>query len=167
MINKETNLEGLATPERWLPRSFHAPEGRRNGHIDDMRRFTQGNKEIIRSVWETEFQLGDQFTFMAGKNYYTTKRRSADEALLDDFFHVLGNGVREFQRADGSVDLDRLVGLQAQLTIVHQKSDRYDDPYCKIVSIKPKVTELVIEHQAYKAPAEADLLWELKGYGLN
>jgi hypothetical protein len=167
MINKEISSEGVAIPGKWLPRSFHAPEGRRNGQIDDIRRFTQGNKEIIRSVWETEFQPGDQFTFMAGKNYYTTKRRSADEALLDDLFHVLGNGVREFQQADGKVDLDRLFGLEAQLTIIHQQSDRYDDPYCKIVSIKPKAVEPVVEQQGYKAQADADLLWELRGYGLN
>ena len=104
---------------------------------------------------------------MAGKNYYGTERRSADESLLDDLFKIMGNGAREFQREDGSVDLDRLVGLEANLNIVHQQSDRYDDPFCRIVSIKPKVVEPVVEPQAYKAQADADLLWELKGYGLN
>jgi len=158
---------GLATPNKWLPRSFHAPEGRRNGTIDEARRFELEGKDAIRVVWEMEANPNDDFTFMAGKNYYRTKRRSADEALLDDLFRVLGSGVGEFQRADGSVNLDRLVGLEAQLTIIHQQSDRYDDPYCRIVSIKPKVVEPVVEQQAYKAQADADLLWELKGYGLN
>ena len=171
MIDKVITSKGPATPNKWLPRSFHAPEGRRNARIDELRRFSQGDMEIIRSVWEMEFELGDRFTYMAGKNYYETKRRSADEALLDDLFHVLGDGIRDVQRPDGSVDLDRLVGLEAHLHIVHQESDRYDDPFCRIVSVRPKKLTLPVSYgggdpDALSGPDE-DLLWELKGYGVS
>lgn len=166
-MNTVSSLEGLATPEKWLPRSFHAPEGRRNAAIDESRRFDVEGKEAIRVVYRLASCPGDEFTFMAGKNYYGTERRSADESLLDDLFKIMRNGVSEFQRPDGTVDLDRIVGIEANLNIVHQQSDRYDDPFCRIVSIKPKVVEPVVEQQAYKAQADADLLWELKGYGLN
>ena len=171
MIDKVIKSEGPATPDKWLPRSFHAPEGKRNAEIDDLRRFSQGDQMLIRSIWKMEFEPGDRFTYMAGKNYYATKRRSADEALLDDLFHVLGDGIRDVQRPDGSVDLDRLVGLEAYLHIVHQESDRYDDPFCRIVSIRPKKITLPVPYggvdpNALSGPNE-DLLWELKGYGVN
>lgn len=167
MINKVISSEGVATPDKWLPRSFIAPEGRRNATIDEARRFDLEGKERIRVVWALEYHSEDQFTFVAGKNYYEGEQRSADEALLDDLFKIIGNAVRELQRPDGTVDLDRVVGMQANLNIVHQQSHQYDDPFCRIVSIKPKVDEPVVEPQAYKAQADADLLWELKTYGLN
>jgi hypothetical protein len=168
MIDEVIKSEGPATPDKWLPRSFHAPEGRRNSAIDEARRFDVEGKEAIRVVYKMASSPEDEFTFMAGKNYYATKRRSADEALLDDLFKIMGGAVRELQRPDGTVDLDRIVGIEANLNIVHQQSNRYDDPYCRIVSIKPKVVEPpVVQAQAYKSEAEADLLWELKGYGLN
>jgi hypothetical protein len=171
MIDKVIKSEGPATPDKWLPRSFHAPEGKRNAEIDDLRRFSQGDQMLIRSIWKMEFEPGDRFTYMAGKSYYETKRRSADEALLDDLFHVLGDGIREFQRPDGSVDLNRLIGLEAHLHIVHQESDRYEDPFCRIVSVRPKKMTLAGSCQdAAKNMAsgpDEDLLWELKSCGVN
>jgi hypothetical protein len=171
MIDEVITSGGLATPDKWLPRSFHAPEGKRNAQIDDLRRFSQGDQMLIRSIWKMEFEPGDRFTYMAGKSYYETKRRSADEALLDDLFHVLGDGIREFQRPDGSVDLDRLLGLEAHLHIVHQPSDRYEDPFCRIVSVRPKKLKPLVPpgdalKDALSGPNE-DLLWELKSYGGN
>ena len=167
MIDEVITSEGPATPDKWLPRSFHAPEGKRNARIDEARRFDYEGKETFRVVWELEFHPDDPFTFMAGKNYYEGKRRSAQDALLDDLFKILGSKVHNLKKPDGSVDLDGLVGLEATLNIIHQKSDRYDEPYCRIVSLKPKVVEPVVQAQAYKSQAGADLLWELKGYGLN
>jgi len=130
--------QGLAIPDNWLPRSFHVPEGRRSGRLDEIRMTPQDNGRTIRTLWELESHPGDSCRYVVGKTYYSTSRRSAEQALFDDLFPVLGGDLRHLRNAHGYIDPERLRGLEAELTIVHQFDEKYEQPYCRLVAIRPK-----------------------------
>ena len=168
-MNKVNN--GLAKPKNWLPHSFHMPEGKRNARIDEARRFRQGDKEIIRTVYKCEQEPGDEATYMAGKNYHSRNGRTADEALMDDLYKIVGDGVQEALTPEGLVDLEGITGMQAEIQIVYQKTDLFDEPYCRIVSIRPKAASKVAmnmdEGKPSKPKARLELDWDMKSNGIN
>lgn len=125
-------------PENWLPRSFHVPEGRRNARLDEIRTTTQDNGRTIRTLWELDPHPGDSCHYVVGKTYYSAPRRSAEQALFDDLFQVLGGDLQYLRNAHGYIDPERLRGLEAELTIVHQFGEKYEQPYCRLVAIRPR-----------------------------
>ena len=71
------------------------------------------------------------------------------EELLDFLKNWLGSEFQSFIKANGALELDKLIGRRAEIYILHKasaKGKKHDHPFCKIAVIRPVSKEE--EHEA-------------------
>ena len=102
--------------------TFETPEGDYRVVVRDAFEKPDGTLRIVFQILSLTHNL---LIYLAGKNYEAGK-----QSLADDLFEWLGlEKVQTVVKADGSIDLAKLKGLQGDLRLVHIHNDDYKKPY--------------------------------------
>jgi len=86
----------------------------------------------MRVVFEILSKTHPLLTYLAGKNY-----KPDDEKFMDDIINWLGlEKAQTIIRPDGSVEFEKLKGLQADIRIELIHNDEYEQPYSYVKDIR-------------------------------
>jgi len=85
---------------------------------------------IVRLIFQITSTTHPLFIYLAGKNYKPT------DDLTGDLIKWLGvDKVQELIAEDGTIDLEQLKGLEADICIEHIENDAYEHPYAFVKCI--------------------------------
>jgi len=113
--------------------TFETPEGDYRAVVRDAFEKEDGSLRIVFQISSLKSNI---ITYLAGKNYAPGK-----QTIADDLFEWLGlKGLQTLIMADGSIDVPKLRGLQADIRLIHIHNDDYDKPYAFVSKITPPGT---------------------------
>ena len=121
--------------------SFHAPEGAHRAtllSVGEPKRGSDSCDNEVRLVWELQ-TVDRHWTFHAGKTYCLDDNSIE---LIADLESLLGEEMHLLQDESGQLDLDLLIGRQADLILVHINNSKHDKPYVYIKGVCPPGTHL-------------------------
>ena len=113
--------------------TYDTPEGNHRAVVRDAFEMQDRTLRIVFQILSLPHKF---LIYLAGKNYPPGK-----QALADDLFEWLGiEKMQTMLNADGSLDIDKLKGLHADIHIVHIHNDDHEQPYAFVSKIKPAGT---------------------------
>ena len=108
--------------------TYETPEGDYRTVVRDAFEKLDGELRIVFQILSLNSNI---ITYLAGKNYAPGK-----QTIADDLFEWLGLvGLQKLIKEDGSIDVAKLKGLQADIRLVHIHNDDYDKPYAFVSKI--------------------------------
>jgi len=101
--------------------TYKTPQG---AHRTIVRDAFEKSDDTVRIIFEVTSTTHPLLIYLAGKNYKPT------DDLTSDLIKWLGvEKVQEMVKEDGTVFLEQLKGLEADICIEHIENDAYDDPF--------------------------------------
>lgn len=108
--------------------TYETPEGDYRAVVRDAFEKLDGELRIVFQISSLKHNF---ITYLAGKNYSPGK-----QSIADDLFEWLGlRGLQTLIKEDGSIDVAKLKGLQADIRLVHIHNDDYEAPYAFVNKI--------------------------------
>lgn len=157
-----SEISTFILPKEVKLRSFHCPEGTFPATIIQTPVYENGEGEQgIRLRWERDPEKGEDTVYEAAKTYWPADL----SLLLSHLSEATGGNLQTLMTDEGNLDLERLKGLRAELTVVHFHGDGYQFPFCNITAVKPLGTTVAI--QAHGKKAKENHLAELREYGVS
>lgn len=170
MNNTTTNEGGIfrspkstfAIPQGLKPRSFQVPEGTYPATLIPPKIYGNSEgEEGIRLRWEVDSKPEDREVYEVAKTYWPGEL----SLLLSHLSEITGGNIQTLMEEAGNLDLERLKGLRAEITVTHFHGDGYEHPFCNITAVKPLGTTVAI--QAHGKKAKENHLAELREYGVS
>jgi hypothetical protein len=122
--------------------SWDCPEGSHSLRLTQIQRFdhhiTKSKTEEVRFVWDVISIDDPQLIYQVAKKYPLNCDRGSE--LRDDLKNWLGSELNKFVGADRNLDLDKLIGLEADGWVVHIPNTRFPKPFVYLKTIAPKGT---------------------------
>jgi hypothetical protein len=168
MKNKTNNEGGIirspkstfAIPQGLKPRSFQVPEGTYPATMIPPKVYENSEgEEGVRLRWEVDSKPGDREVYEVAKTYWPGEL----SLLLSHLSEITGGNVQTVMDEAGNLDLERLKGLRAEITVTHFHGDGYEHPFCNITAVKPLGTTVAIQTHGKKV--KEDHLAELREQG--
>lgn len=149
----------MTLPVGFKPRSYLVPEGTYPGtSLPPALYVNEGGEEGLRLRWALDSQSGDQ-PYEVARTYWPDDMN----LLFNHLSEATGSRFHTLLDPDGNLDLSRLEGLRAEITVVHYHGKGHKQPFSHINAIKSLGTAAVV--QAHGKDAKEELA-ELKQYGV-
>lgn len=121
-------------------KSFDVPAGKYRATLKEViqlenRRTKKGWQNQVRLLFELHVPGQAHFEYMAGKNYEPSLATGSE--LRKDLVSWRGCEFTKEEPAAGAVNLQNMIGKEADLLIRHVKNVGFEKPYVHIKSIQP------------------------------
>ena len=93
-----------------------------------------GNPKI-RVTWDILYPVDHRFQYKVWKDY--PLESGITKQLKKDLRRIFGSDLSEFEDATGLLDIDKLLGKEADATVVHKFTNEYEDPLVVVKTLYP------------------------------
>ena len=120
--------------------TYEVPENDYRAMVRDVFEMSDGTLRIVFQILSLTNGI---LNYLAGKNYATGK-----ETIAEDLIEWLGIAdAQEVIEPDGSINLEKLKGLHADIRVVHIHNESYDKPFVFVSKISSPGT-LTLDSQS-------------------
>ena len=89
----------------------------------------------IRVTWDILYPVDRRFQYKVWKDY--PLESGITKQLKKDLRRIFGSDLSEFEDATGLLDIDKLLGKEADATVVHKFTNEYEDPLVVVKTLYP------------------------------
>jgi hypothetical protein len=93
-----------------------------------------GNPKI-RVTWDILYPVDHRFQYKVWKDY--PLESGITKQLKKDLRRIFGSDISEFEDATGLLDIDKLLGKEADAEVVHKFTNEYEDPLVVVKTLYP------------------------------
>ena len=93
-----------------------------------------GNPKI-RVTWDILYPVDHRFQYKVWKDY--PLESGVTKQLKKDLRRIFGSDLSEFEDANGLLDIDKLLGKEADAEVVHKLTNEYEGPLVVVKALYP------------------------------
>jgi len=137
--------------------TFDVPEGKYRAVLTEVinledRKTKTGWADQVRLLFEIVAPQAANTCYLVGKNYEPSLAKNSD--LRKDLAGWRGYDLTEQEIAAGSVNLESMIGKEADIKVAHIKNEGFPKPYVFIKAIRPPGTFIAANNKSVQVNAK-------------
>jgi len=128
--------------------SYNAPEGIYRAVLTEVielqGKLCNCTKEV-RLKWKLIYPEHKRVEYFVGKNYCADDTNCTE--LVEDLRSWFGSAFDSIGGDDGKIDLEELIGQEADIVVSHIRNTKYEKPFVRVKAIHPPGTLLRVPNE--------------------
>lgn len=136
-----------------LENCFQVPEGNYKAVLTAV--YHLASRDKLRFVFEIIDKHPKRGRYVAGKNYEISLAKGSQ--LREDLGSWRGHDITDAELDAGTIDFEKFIGGEADISIIHIANDSHSTPFCHIATIHPSGTLIQAPAQPVLQPAFCEI----------